>query len=117
METRIVKNNITLAELRALALKQYGDVIKAVVDIAQGIMGVGGEFHIDIQSLLSEREHSRGDMTWGINLHLDKTGDEFIEFDSMVNLKPGSGNRTRNVEDETVRTKIREIVRALVKQA
>lgn len=117
METKIVKDSIMLAELRTLAHEQYGDVIKAVVDIAQGIMGVGGEFHIDIQSLLSEREHSRGDMTWGINLYPDKVGDEFIEFDSMVNLKPGSGNRTRGVEDETVRAKIREIVRALVKQA
>lgn len=117
METKIVKDDITLTELRALAREQYGDVIKVVVDVAQGIMGVGGELHVDIQSLLIEREHSRGDATWGINLYLDKTGDEFIEFDSMVNLKPGSGNRTRGVEDETVRAKIREIVRALVKQA
>lgn len=116
METKIVKDSITFAELRALAYEQYGDVIKAVVDVTQGIMGVGGELHIDIQSLLIEQEHSRGDTTWGINLYLDKTGDEFIEFDSMVNLKPGSGNRTRGVEDETVRAKIRDIVRALVRQ-
>lgn len=47
-ETRVIKESITLAELRALAREQYGDVIKAVVDVAQGIMGVGGEFHIDI---------------------------------------------------------------------
>ena len=114
METRIVKDGTTLTELRALAHEQYGDLIKAVVDVEQGIMGVGGELHVDIQSLLIEQEHSRGDMTWGINLYLDKTGDEFIEFDSMVNLKPGSGNRTRGVEDETVRTRITEIVHALV---
>lgn len=117
METKIIKDSIALAELRALAHEQYGDVIKAVVDVAQGIMGVGGEFHIDIQSLLIEQEHSRGDATWGINLYLDKTGDEFIEFDSMVNLKPGSGNRTRGVEDEIVQAKIRETVRELVRQA
>lgn len=115
METKIVKDGITFTELRALAHEQYGDLIKAVVDIEQGIMGVGGELHVDIQSLLIEEEHSRGDTTWGINLYLDKTGDEFIEFDSMVNLKPASGNRTRGVEDETARAKIREVVRLLVK--
>jgi len=114
METRIVKEVITLADLRALAHEQYGDIIKVVVDVEQGIMGAGGELHVDIQSLLIEKENSKGDMTWGINLYLDKSGDDFIEFDSMVNLKPASGNRTRGVESIEVQTKIREIVARLV---
>ncbi len=116
METKIVKEEgITREELRALAHEQYGDLIKAVVDVAQGIMGVGGELHIDIQSLLIEQAGSRGDTTWGINLYLDKTGDDFVEFDSMVNLKPLIGNRTRGVEDDAVRAAIRDIVARLVR--
>lgn len=114
METKIVKDIITLGELRSLAHEQYGDIIKAVVDVAQEIMGVGGELHVDIQSLLLEKEHSRGDTTWGINLYLEKTGDEFIEFDSMVNLKPALGNRTRGVENKDIQNKIKEIVSKLV---
>jgi len=114
METRIVKGTITREELRALAHEQYGDIIKAVVDVEQRIMGVGGELHVDVQSLLIEKEGSRGDTTWGINLYLDKTGDDFIEFDSMVNLKPLVGNRTRGVENEETREKIRRIVDRLV---
>lgn len=115
METKIVKDGITLAELRALAHEQYGDIIKAVVDVEQSIMGVGGELHVDIQSLLIEQAQSRGDATWGINLYLDKTGGEFVEFDSMINLKPASGNRTRGIADETVKAKILEVVHSLVK--
>ncbi len=114
METRIVKNKISRDELRALAHEQYGDIIKAAVDVAQEIMGVGGELHVDIQSALIEKENSRGDTTWGINLYLDKTGDEFIEFDSMINLKPLLGNRTRGIESEEIRGKIKEIVNKLV---
>lgn len=114
METKIVKTSITQEELRALAHEQYGDLIKAVVDVAQGIMGVGGELHVDIQSLLVRDAGSRGDTTWGINLYLDQTGDDFIEFDSMVNLKPLSGNRTRGVENEETRVRIREIVARIV---
>lgn len=114
METKIVTKSITRDELRTLAHEQYGDLIKAVVDVAQGIMGVGGELHVDIQSLLIEKAGSQGDTTWGINLYLDQTGDDFIEFDSMVNLKPLLGNRTRNVEDENTRAKIRAIVAQLV---
>ncbi len=114
METRIVKEGITREELRVLAREQYGDIIKAVVDVEQNIMGVGGELHVDIQSLLIEKEHSRGDTTWGINLYLDKTGEDFIEFDSMVNLKPASGNRSRSVEDPVLRERIRAVVDTLV---
>lgn len=115
METQIVNDKITLDELRALAHQQYGDIIKAVVDVEQGIMGVGGELHVDIQSLLMENEGARGDTTWGINLYLDKEGDDFVEFDSMVNLKPALGNRTRGVEDAATQAKIREIVDRLVR--
>lgn len=114
METRIVKDKITRDDLRMLAHEQYGDIIKAVVDVKQKIMGVGGELHVDIQSLLVEKEHSGGDTTWGINLYLDKTGDDFVEFDSMINLKPLLGNRTRGVEDEEVQLAIRAIVDQLV---
>ena len=114
METRIVKDKISRAELAALAHEQYGDIIKAVVDVEQGIMGVGGELHVDIQSLLIEQAGSRGDTTWGINLYVDKIGDEFIEFDSMINLKPVLGNKTRNVESKEIQEKIREIVHTVV---
>ena len=115
METRIVKDNIPMSELRTLAHEQYGDVIKAVVDVERGIMGVGGELHVDIQSLLIEKENAKGDTTWGINLYQDKSGNDFIEFDSMVNLKPASGNRTRGVESVEIQTKIREVVGKLVR--
>lgn len=115
METRIVKDKITIEELKELAEKQFGDIIKAVVDIEQGIMGVGGELHVDIQTLLIQEEGSEGQNTWGINLYLDKTGDEFVEFDSMINLKPALGNKTRGVENIEIQNKIREIVNNIVK--
>ena len=59
MKTRIVKNRISRGELKALAREQYVDIIKAVIDIRQEIMGVGGELHVDIQSILIEEENSK----------------------------------------------------------
>lgn len=114
METRIVKDKIAKNELKALAHKQYGDILKAVVDIRQSIMGVGGELHVDIQSFLMEKENSESQDTWGINLYLDKTEEDFIEFDSMINLKPAFENKTRGVEDVEIQKKIRGIVAKLV---
>ncbi len=114
METRIIKDKISREELQILAHEQYGDIIKAVIDIEQGIMGVGGELHVDIQSILIEKENSQGQDTWGINLYLEKRGDDFIEFDSMINLKPLLNNRTRSVENLDIQSKIREFVSKLI---
>ncbi|MBI2065817.1 MAG: hypothetical protein HYT68_02000 [Candidatus Zambryskibacteria bacterium] len=114
METRIVKDKITKDELKELAQEQYGDIIKAVVDVKQEILGVGGELHVDIQSLLIERENSESQKTWGINLYFNKTANDFIEFDSMINLKPALGNKSRSVEDLETQNKIREIVNKLI---
>ncbi len=114
MDIKIIKDSINIKELKEMARDGFGDVIKAVVDIAQGIMAVGGELHADEEVLLMEEVRSKRQDTWGINLYLEKSGGDFIEFDSMINLKPHSGNRSRGVEDSKVRDKIKKIVKKLV---
>jgi hypothetical protein len=115
MEIRIIKEPITIEELKRIAQERYGDLVKAVVDLQQGIMAVGGEFHADEEVVLMEQEHSSREHTWGINLWPGKKGTaEFIQFDSMVNLKPSFGNRTRGVDDPVAREKIQHIVRSLI---
>lgn len=116
MDIRIVKNPITKEELKHIASEGFGYLVKAVVDIKQGIMATGGELHADEEILLIEQEGSRREDTWGINLYPEKTWDSFIEFDSMVNLKPAFGNRTRNVESAEVREQIKKVVGELVKE-
>jgi hypothetical protein len=36
---------------------------------------------------------------WGINLYPEVDSDEWLEFDSMINLRPSFGNRSRGVDD------------------
>ena len=115
MNIRIVKTPISKTVLKAIAEHQFGDFVKAAVDIAQGVMAVGGELHMDEEVALIEREGSRSENVWGINLYCDKMGDEFIEFDSMINLKPASGNRSRGVDSPVIREEIKKIVAKLVK--
>lgn len=114
MEIKIVKDAITISELMSLAQNQFGNVIKAVIDTEQEIMGVGGEFHSEIEALLIEKEKSERNNTWGVNLILDEAGDNFVEFDSMINLKPLLGNKTRDVENQATRIRIRNVVKKLV---
>lgn len=114
MEICVIKKAIPLSEIARMASEQFGDIIKGVVDIEQGIMALGPEMHAEGEMLLMGTEGSKREHTWGINLYPEKSGDDFIEFDSMVNLKPAFGNRSRGVEDEAVREKIISIVNKLV---
>ncbi|MBI2674318.1 MAG: hypothetical protein HYX22_01070 [Candidatus Yanofskybacteria bacterium] len=112
---QIIKSPITRVQLRQIAKERFGDLVKAAVDIEKEIMAIGGELHVDEEVALIEEEKSRGENVWGINLYPDKEGDDFIEFDSMVNIKPNFGNRTRGVDNLETKEKIINIVNKLVK--
>ena len=114
-EIKIIKEPITLQELNKIAKERFGDLVKAAVDIEQEIMAVGGEFHMDEQIFLFEEVGSKQQNTWGINIYPEETGEKFVEFDSMINLKPNQGNRTRNIDNPDIRNKIVEIVNKLIK--
>ncbi len=111
MPLRIIENTITFAELAELASERFGDLVKAVVDVETGSVAVGCELHVDAEQLLLQKGSRQQDL-WGINLYPDAFGDmeRFVEFDSMINLRPGQGNRSRGVENPEVRSKIIEIV-------
>lgn len=114
MDIRIVKIPIKRQALSEIATKGFGDMVKAVVDVEMRIMAVGGELHADEETWLMEKESSKREHTWGINLYPGKSDEDWVEFDSMVNIKPASGNRSRGVENKAVQEKIKEIVNALV---
>ncbi|MEK7285772.1 MAG: DUF5674 family protein, partial [Nitrospirota bacterium] len=48
------------------------------------------------------------------HFYLDLPEEDWIEFDSMINVRPSQNNRTRHVESLEIRNKILEIVRRLV---
>jgi len=114
MEIKIIKDPISKKELVDFAKEQFGSLIKVVVDIEQGIMAIGGEMHADEEVMLMEQESSKREYTWGINLYPEKSGEELIEFDSIINIKPSYGNRSREVENPEIREKIKIIINKLV---
>ena len=114
LEIYIIKKPITRLELKKIAEERFGDLAKAVVDVEKEIMAVGAELHADEEVLLMEQEESKREYTWGINLYPEKSGDDFIEFDSVINLKPSFGNRSRGIEDPKIREKIKNVVEKLI---
>lgn len=104
-----------MEEVREMAREgKFDGLVKAAVDIEKEIIAVGGEFHADEEVALMETAGSRRENTWGINIYPENPGEDFIEFDSMINLKPAFGNRSRAVENPEIREKIKEIVNKLI---
>jgi len=113
MPIQIVSAAISLGDLRRLAEGQFGEFVKAVVDVSRGIMAVGGELHADEEAVLLQDGARQTDL-WGINLFPDLPVPDFIEFDSMINVRPSRGNRSRGIEDAAVRRQIEDVVARLV---
>jgi hypothetical protein len=102
--------SITVSELTEMAQNMYGNLVKAVVDLAQGTLVVDAEMHADEEQYLLERESKQSDL-WGINLYPSKFGtEEFVEFDSMINIRPRQNNMSRDVEDPKIRQQIIDLV-------
>lgn len=110
---QLVKKEISLHELKKMAENKFGNLVKAVVDTKKQIMVVDAELHSDQETLLL-KNGSEQENIWGINLYPDMKGEDFIEFDSMINIRPSFGNSTRNVENSETRKKIRQIVEKLI---
>ena len=112
---KIVQDKISIQELKEMTQKMFGNLVKAVVDVEKGIMAVDGELHADEEALLLENGSAQKNL-WGINIYPDLTGDDFIEFDSMINLRPSQGNRSRSVEDKEIQKEIIKIVNSLIQK-
>ena len=111
---KIVDKAITVDELKKMSEKMFSRIVKAVVDIDREIMVVDAEMHADQEQLLLE-EGSKQGYLWGINFHPDNFGSlDFIEFDSMINLRPSWGNKSRSVDDPKIQERIRAIINKMV---
>lgn len=111
---RILNDTITINELLQIAKDGFGDLVKVVVDVDREIIAIDAELHSDLEALCLENG-SRQNTLWGINYYPEMEGEDFIEFDSMINLRPSQDNLSRGVEDEGIRKKIIEISEKWIK--
>src|SRR4030042_5420930 len=112
---KIVDTSITVHELKAMAGDRFGDLVKAVVDVATGVMAIDGELHADEEALLLEQGSRQTDL-WGINIYPALADKDRIEFDSIINIRPSQGNRSRGVDAPAIKEKIFQIVARGVKE-
>ncbi len=105
----IVRDTLKFEDLKQMAVRMFGDLVKAVVDVDRELLAVDAELHADLEAALLQ-DGSEQRSLWGINLYPEAQADQFIEFDSMINMRPSQANKSRGVEDEAIRRKIIAIV-------
>lgn len=111
---KLITKSLSLDSLQTMAANSFGNLVKAVVDVDKGIMVVDAELHADEEQHLlakgSKQEH-----LWGINFYPELYGqDDFIEFDSMINIRPNHNNMTRGIDDIKTKNTVIKIVKHLV---
>ena len=109
MPVKIIDKKITESELREIAKDFYIDMIKGVADIERGILAIGGEYHMDANAILIENG-SQQQNVWGFNWYFDRTGDERIEYVSLINIRPAQGNRSMEVQNASLRDAMKIII-------
>jgi len=110
----IINEPVSAQRLEEMAAERFGDMVKGVVDTNRRLLALGGELHSDEEAALLTLGSTQADL-WGINIYPEKPRSEWVEFDSMINIRPRLGNRSRGVEDATTRQLICEIVDSLIR--
>ncbi len=110
---QIINSIINKEELSKMATVPFDEnMIKAVVDIEKEIIAIDSGMYVELEQMLLENG-SKQENLWGINFHPDD--EEFVEFDSMINIKPRQ-NKHLYVDDEGTRNKILEVVDKWIRQ-
>ena len=104
---QILNDRIKKSDLLTISTVVFDEnMVKAVVDIGKKLIAIDAEMHVDLEQMLLENGSKQEDL-WGINLYPDD--EEFVEFDSMINIRPRQ-NKHLYVDDEDTRNRIIEVV-------
>ncbi len=110
---QILQQPISRAKLQTLAQNTFGDMIKCVADIRLGLLALDADLHADLEQMLLKNGSAQENL-WGFNLWVEEGGEDFIEYDSLINIRSWQGNPSRDVLDPEVRGKIRQIVEQFI---
>ena len=106
---KIIDSKITKEDLIKEHLGYFKTMVKAVVDVEKGIIGIDAELHADIEADLLEKG-SKQEKLWGINLYPLKDRGNFIEYTALINIRPHQDNASMEIESREIKEKINKII-------
>lgn len=113
MNIQIITDSISLSDLQEIGKEFYSTMVKGVVDIEDKVIAVGGEYHMDANTILLENGSEQQNI-WGFNIYFDKPKDTWIEYTSLINIRPTANNNDMEVLDVTIRDTMRSIINSKI---
>lgn len=107
MAVVLIKDKVSAEDIKK-ASEEHGDYIKIEVDVRNGLMAIGGEWHADGEKVLLENGSQQADV-WGGGL-VQSSGQ--IDFNSLINTKPKQGNMSQEILDKEIRDKFSTAVKS-----
>jgi len=111
----VLTEPIEAGPLRVLVERFFTDMVKFVADVERDVIAIGGELHADAEAILLDRGSRQRDL-WGANYYPGRGPDGCVEYTALINIRPSRGNRSMEIEDESVRTRVRELAFRLIGQ-
>ena len=112
---QILQQPISRKELSTIAGNTFGDMVKCVADVKLNLLAIDADLHADLERMLLESGSAQEDL-WGFNLWVEEDGDDFVEFDSLINIRSWQGNPSRDVLNPDIREAIRSIVKQFIRE-
>lgn len=107
----VIAKPLPLGTVQDVATRGYGEMVKAVVDLKQNTVALGGEMHTHIAALMQHDGSAASDL-WGVRLYPGRPQPEWIEFTSQINLRPD--NPTMEITDKKVRAQVSSLLARLI---
>jgi hypothetical protein len=109
MKIKIVESTISADELKEIGKEFYISMIKGVVDIEKEIVAFGGEYHMDANIILLDSGSKQQDI-WGFNIRFDEPKEHWIQYESLINIRPAQNNPSTEVHDQKIRDIMKRII-------
>ena len=105
----IIKNKVIHEQIQKMA-EDFDGYIKVVVNLEKNILAGGVERHFDGKQL-PLKEGSKQEYLWGGGIDWET---KEVDYNSIINLRPGQNNPSRDILSEKIRKKFDKIVKDLL---
>ncbi|MBL8090721.1 MAG: hypothetical protein JNJ43_10355 [Anaerolineales bacterium] len=84
--------------------------IKLAVDVEREVLAGGGAMHADCEAMLLE-DGSQQEFIWGADWNPET---QEVTFESLINIRPRQNNRSLELQDPILRSKVEKVTRKLL---
>ncbi len=100
----VIRSKATTQQMVEM-LETLNTYVKLAVDIRRGVLAGGGVMHADCESALLE-DGSQQEDVWGADW---TPASQQVTFESLINIRPRQGNRSLDIQDPNIRSRVAQI--------